>query len=258
MAIITSKRLLERLYEQASASPRPKGRLGTITRVVAACDAIESGDASNIIKDAMGTDYNLRYKPEINPSTVARYIEARQKKGGKEWTGPKRPTIQSDYELKSYVEAREFERKKPVDKQRKTSQREEILNAIDSIPRMGDRALIRGHLAELQSAKRENDFLSNILKKIAPLQFEQLRAGELSRQDETLRVISKVSNSLPENEVLTIKRLFDRLTNKDELSKFGLELGRGRVRHAGRRHVLIEQDELACLAMLSGGVGVPE
>lgn len=252
MAKIASKRILERLQKRASESPRPNQRFGTIDRVVAACDAIESGDAAKTIKEVFGKDFNLRHNPEINPTSVARYIEARQKKGGNGWTGPKRPTIQSNYDLKTYVEAREAERIKPSKAQNKTSHRDELMNAIDRIPRLVDRVLVRDHLAKLQSAKRENDALAELLKKIPPLLYDKLRNGEMSQNDNLKVEGSSVKEALLDKNVVVIKRLIDRLNDEQVLSSFGLEIFRGRVRHKKKGRVLIEKDELSCLSLVAG------
>ncbi|MEQ8322017.1 MAG: hypothetical protein RH946_17275 [Rhodospirillales bacterium] len=258
IASIASKVLLDRLYELASGMSRPNQRIGTIKRVVEACNAIASGEASTLMKTVLGKDYNLSYNPRISPSTVGRYIEARRKQGDQKWIGPKRETIQSDYELKAYVEAREAERIKPVDKKRKTSHREEVNRAVDRIPSIADRALVRRELALLHSAKRENDIMTSILKKVSPLKYDNIRKGNWSARDEDQMISEQSVSGLQERDVLTIRKLLDRIASEDELSKFGLSITKGRVRHKNLGRVLIDKDELLCLAKICGHVSASE
>ncbi len=255
MAKTGSKRVLELLEKKASESPRAKQRLSTIERVVAACDAIESGEAVQVIKKALGRDYGLRSNPEISPSTVARYIEAMQKLHRADWPGPKRPTIQSDADLKAYVDAREAERVKPITPKKKTSHRELIEDAIDSLPRAADRALLREAFAKLRAAKRENDALSKILREVGALDFHDLRDGllvgnrELNPEDDTSTAL------LSDKDMAILSQLIDRLSDGDALLLVGLERYKGRIRHKKTGRVLIEKDELKCLALLAAPGG---
>lgn len=250
MAKAGSKRVLNLLKEKASESPRPKQRLGTIERVVAACDAIESGEAAKVMKIELGKDYSLRYNPVISPSTIARYIDAKRKQEGPVWSGPKRPTIQNDADLKAYVDAREAERIKPTMPQKKTSQREQIEDVIDSIPRVTDRVLLREAFANLRAAKRENDELSKILKKIDPLNFDKLRDGLLEGNKATNPEGRPCTELLSEKDMVALKRVIDRLSDDDALSRFRLERSSGCIRHTKTGRVLIEKDELKCLSLL--------
>lgn len=252
MTQIVSEKVLKRIRERASMSPRPKQRLSTIDRVVEACNAIETGDAAKLIKSVFGKDYNLRNNPKISPSNIAHYVDARKKRGGADWTGPKRPTIQSDPDLKTYVDAREAEREKPVGKVGKTSLREEIASIVDRIPDLADRSLLREYLASLSQAKRESDALTKLLKEIAPLEYEKLRAGDLSRSEVKKVKSISVGGSLSETDVACLGRLSIRLRDSEALAKVGLEISKERVRHKRTKHPIIERDELECLLRLSG------
>lgn len=135
------KAALEAAYSLAAAYKRSLGPLGTLARLLEACDAIVSGDAGALAEaEKLETQYLLPGRTPLNNMTVAayvrlrRHVERRREEEGK-WNGPAGKTIQRTYAYRRYLVTRqELQqiRRRPSQgsKQRRI---EEILGSIEPI-----------------------------------------------------------------------------------------------------------------------------
>jgi hypothetical protein len=247
--------VLQRLRAESVDYDRPEIRLGTINRLVAACDAIESGMASDMVRQSNGRPYSRRLLSEISPTNVERYVKARKLSGDHDWTGPTRTFIASDRGLNAYVRARESERVKPPLPKRPTEKYKELEDAIESIRDVEKRQLLRHELEEGRAAKRKLAILTAGLRTLPGLDAESLLTPTVKRPN---GATSKLSNPLTgiselngeERELLA--ELVARVLDGDEMRRAGLELDGTRVRMAvAPRTTIIRPAEMELLQRLT-------
>jgi hypothetical protein len=254
-----SVKILERLRSQAQALDRPDVRLASIERLVAACDAIESGVAADVHQSAHGSDGGLRRNAKINPSNVEKYVKARCKLGAREWTGPTRVFIASDPDLRAYVAAREDERLKPPEAKKRPSQRQkEIEDAIARLPSVETRQILRHDLEEGRIARRRLDVLSRGLRSLPSIDVDALLRGDAD-QTASHDALTALPATLPHHsplatrDVEVLKALLERFSNREEMARAGLETDGRRIRLAmAPRTTIVRPDEMALLRRLAG------
>ena len=251
-----SRRILQRLREDAHARDRPTPRLASIERLVAACDAIERGDGVQI-------DSRKRADSSINPSNIEKYAKARLKAGASEWVGPTRVFISQDVNLRAYVRAREDERLKPLDKRTRPSQRQkDVEDGLALLP-IEIRQIIRHDLEEGRLARRRLDLLSRGLRVMPGVDIDALLRGgaemplEAQARDQPALPAPAPSQAqalaLTPREVDVLKALVGRLGNPEAMKRAGLEFDGHRVRMAtAPRTAIVQLDEMAVLQRLAG------
>ena len=130
MTEVLSEVIFTNLLADAEHYKRPEVRIATLERLKQACDAIENGEAKNLIERRFGERRSSELA--ITPSNIDKYVRA------KGWNGPTRSTIakkDGTSSLKPYVDARDNERARTVapKTRRPTHELENALREINSI-----------------------------------------------------------------------------------------------------------------------------
>lgn len=246
-----SEKILKRIEAEAQSLSRPSIRLASISRLVQACDAIESGAAAEL-------DRRLRGPAPISPSNVERFVKAKCASGFRDWTGPTRVFIAQDADLKAYVAAREDERAKPLDRRKRTSQRQkDIEDALARLP-IEIRQIVRHDLEEGRLAKRRLDLLSRGLRTLPGVDVDGLLGGRIepalieANSSANIGNAAAPRNSFTKREAELLRNLVDRLTDSNEMSRAGLLVDGRRLRMATLpRTTIIQPDEMALLLRLA-------
>lgn len=236
----TSDQIQQALILAANQLRRPEVRLGTIDRLVRACNAIENGKAVEVIKSDLGKKHisgEVNFK--ITPSNIEKYVKA------KNWSGPKRAVINSDSELKAYVKSREEERLKPILPKRPSSRRLEIEAAIDHISDIGQRTMVRHEMAAGHKARIELNLLTRALKNIPGLDYNALMGGNTLIENDRCDLREKALLKLEDRQILGT--LMERLDDFQALSRMGLEQVNGRIKVKATQADVIKKRELTLL-----------
>jgi hypothetical protein len=249
---VTAEMLMDRLQAEAKRASDER-RVGTLSRLVEACDEILSGGAYKRAKSA-------KQDPEIfNPNFVklnSRVIEmyvrfrARLDKGAKEWTGPVATTIRGDKDLMTYVKLRDVESNRPGRPKRHTPQSRRADEIIDRIDSIHDQALLRDVLAKAREAKRQLDIMVAALRKHPEVDVDALREGQY-----TPRKIDspQAQSAIGADDTKLIGRLVTRLHDQDLLEDFGLVHRAGRIKMDGGAGLdLVPPEEMRLLERLAG------
>jgi hypothetical protein len=251
----SAKQILERLHAEACGSTKPKVREATLNRLVEACDAIESGAAADLCRQVLGSDRGLRFNPQINPSTVALYVQARRA-ADPTWKGPGRVTNQRDPGLKAYIDAREDERRKPSPRQRPSDKVKRLEDAIAAVQSIEVRMELRHFLEAGRQAMRQLQMLRAGLTKIPGVDIEKLLLGhsEAAKQPLGGSVTTEGGlNLLSPAEQGLLRQLVERFTDVDEMGRCGLSAQTGRVKAIGSGTTIVRARELALLRRLASG-----
>lgn len=243
----SSELILERLRESAQRMARPAIRIGTIDRLVVACNAIESGEAGDLIKEVTGRTGRLRLNLEINPTNIEKYVKARGRRD-QAWSGPTRVTIAKDENLLAFVQAREEERIKPFRPRRPTDKFRMIEDAISKLTTIEDRMLLRHEMESGRKAQRDLGLLRKGLRAIPGIDINHLLFGT---PPSVLAAGSLPGSAVSIGDREILLRLFTRLTDQDELSRAGLEIENNRVRVIATKRALVKPDEIALLKRLA-------
>lgn len=227
-------------------------RIGTLARLVEACDEILSGEAYKRAKSA-------RQDPEaFNPNFVklnSRLIEmyvrfrARLEKGEKEWTGPVATTIRREKDLMTYLKLRDAEANRPGKPKRPTSRSRRADEIIDRIDNIHDQALLREVLAKAREAKRQLDIMVDALRKHPEIDVDALREGRYTRRKVDGPEAQSVMSA---DDTKVIRELVARLHDKDELDDFDLVYRIDRVKSEDSGLELIKPKEMKLLERLAG------
>lgn len=248
----TADNLIGRLQADAKRASDLR-RVGTLTRLVEACDEILSGGAYKRAKSA-------RQDPEIfnpnfvklNSRVIEQYVRFRSRLdgSGSEWTGPVATTIRGDRDLMTYLKLRDAESKRPGKPKRPTplSRRaDEIIDRIDSIH---DQALLREVLAKAREAKRQLDVMVAALRKHPEIDVDALREGRY-----TPRKLygPQAQSTVTEDDTKLIRKLVTRLRDNAELEEFDLVYRSGRVKMSqGSGLDLVYPEEMRLIERLAG------
>jgi len=246
----SSEKIMERLVQEALQMENHR-RLGTLSRLREACDAILSGNAEKLARNPTANEnaaFFRQSRPNLSTQMIERYVRMRQRLEGtsSEWTGPVAVTIRKDPDLTGYCRQRISE-VVPV-RPRRTSIRprtHQIESAIGALP-LTDQSLVREALDEGRRSKRELDILHHALRNVPGLDFDAVLRGVAP--DPTYHV----QEALPAADRQTLKLLLRRITNPTLLRESGLVLRDNRlyVDHSGEDIVLPE--EMALLNRLAG------
>lgn len=242
--------LMGRLQAEAKRASDER-RVGTLSRLVEACDEILSGGAYKRAK-------SVKQDPEIfNPNFVklnSRVIEsyvrfrARLDKGGTEWTGPVATTIRGDKDLMTYLKLRDAESNRPGRPKRHTPQSKRADEIIDRIDSIHDQALLRDVLAKAREAKRQLDIMVAALRKHPEIDVDALREGQY-----TPRKIDgpHAQSAIGAEDTKLIRKLMTRLRDNSALEEFDLIYRGGRVKmDMGAGLDLIYPEEMRLLERL--------
>lgn len=246
----TAESLMARLQAEAKRASDER-RVGTLSRLVEACDEILLGKAYKRAKSA-------KQDPEIfNPNLVKlnsriieMYVRLRARLGAKEWTGPVATTIRGDKELMTYVKLRDAEANRPGRPKRQTPQSKRADEIIDRIESIHDQALLRDILAKAREGKRQLDIMVAALRKHPEIDVDRLREGQYTpRRIDGPRAQSAIG---PEDTKL-IRKLVIRLRDNTVLEEFDLIYRSGRVKMDNRGGLdLIYPEEMRLLERLAG------
>jgi len=247
---VTADSLMGRLQEEAKRASDLR-RIGTLARLVEACDEILSGEAYKRLKSA-------RQDPEVfNPNLVklnSRVIEmyvrfrARLDKGKTEWTGPVATTIRGDKDLMAYLKLRDVESKRPGRPKRPTPRSRRADEIIERIDNIHDQALLREVLAKAREAKRQLDIMVAALRKHPEIDVDALREGEYSPR----KIDGPVAQSaVSVGDTKLIQKLVARFKDNEELDEFDLVYRSGRVKTETGLD-LVYPEEMKLLERLAG------
>jgi hypothetical protein len=206
MRSLNSEAILVRLREEARDYVKPDIRFGTIERLVEACDAIENGEAAKVVHKPSS---HLRNKV-INATNVEKYIRS------KRWRGPTRTTIAKEPDgLQAYVNAREEERKKPVQKIKPmSSQIEQYLGEIESTEL---RQFFRSEIEKRRQVEQKLKMLMSGLLKIPGIDIRSLLHPE-----KYSKATTSSETTVNDERRIKVKQFLSRLRNADDLRHLGL------------------------------------
>ena len=249
---VTADSLMGRLQAEAKRASDVR-RLGTLARLVEACDEILSGDAYKRAKSA-GQDPEV-FNPnfvKLNSRVIETYVRfrARLDKGKTEWIGPVATTIRGEKDLMTYLKLRDAESKRPGKPKRPTPQSRRADEIVDRIDNIHDQALLREILAKAREAKRQLNIMVDALRKHPEIDVDALREGRHSpRKIEGPRAQSAIGT----DDTKLIQKLVARLRDNDELEEFDLVYRSGRVKmDIGAGLDLIYPEEMRLLERLAG------
>ncbi|MDV7143525.1 hypothetical protein R3X27_12625 [Tropicimonas sp. TH_r6] len=240
--VVTSKLVLDRLMVDAQQFAKPEVRVATIDRLVAACDAVENGEAAKAVHNPS----SMLRRRAINATNVDKYIRAMN------WRGPTRTTIAKDIDgLQAYVKAREEERSKPKTKGKPliNSQIEARLAEIESLEL---RQFFRSEIEKRRIADQKLKLLVSGLLKIPGIDVQVLLEPG---RDDRHKILPTPSNEfVSEMNRSKVLNFLKRLSDEDELRHLGLRKeGEDILSLTGADIIL--GDELQALHEISRSVG---
>lgn len=241
--------LLRGLFDEAKRYERSTSVLGTISRLVEACNAIESGEASKLANKAGVEQQRLRAGVnKITSVSVEAYVNVRRtldKRPDSEWTGPHAVTIRKSKGLSNYVKAR-ADRRAQSRRPRATSRDRRLQEIVDKLP-SEDRNDMRFALEDGRRAAREAQLIRNAVKNLMPdVDLDDLLTGKPRPAG------APEIDGLADEDVRVLKRLVLRLTSPDDLKPFGLITDGVRVKMpGGMGSRLIERAEMEILRRLA-------
>ena len=248
---LTADLLMGRLRREAKAAGDPR-RMGTLSRLVEACEDLLSGEAYKHAKSA-GRDPEV-FNPNfvrLRSNVVAAYIRLRGhlEGSGTSWTGPVAVTIRSDKDLMAYLKLREQEAKRPSQTRSRGPRSKRLEEIVDCLQNITDQATLRQALADGRQWKRELDILLASLRRLPAIDVDALREGRAG----AMQPVSNCTTMLAPDDMKTLRGFLARLRDNDGLSEFGLVFRNGRVKMdiaPGTDFVLPE--EISLLAKLAG------
>ncbi|MBP0438055.1 hypothetical protein [Tianweitania sediminis] len=252
---ITAQQVMEKLEADAGGN---RTRLGTLARVVVACDDMVSGEAHKLAKKAKM--HGAKFDPQfvkINSRTVHAYVKLRAHLDGPktEWVGPWDTVIRADKDLKAYVDLRhqELVEGQPAKPKSRGARSVEVERIVDGIESLTDRQTLRFALADARKWKRDYDILAATLSRMPALNVEELLKGNASP---TAVAGSASPGVLTPEEMRTLRKLVARLRDDRVLADFELMHASGAVKMDGPPGLdLVYPEEIGLLARLSGEKG---
>jgi hypothetical protein len=243
------REILQSAIANAAAYERSISPLGTLARVVEACDAIISGDAATLAQGLRQHTDSLRLgRTPLNSRTIDAYIRLREivdrrAKVPSEWTGPRDSTIRRTDDLRKYVDVRrDAMTSKPRPSSGSRARRvEEVVGGIASPEARQDLrfTLEQGYVAQRQLA---------ILKKAIETNFPAIDLGALVSGQGSSQPAPK---SLDEPARRALAQLAAKLEDQQHLRHFGLVNDGKRIKLAQPPGTqLIEKAELEALMLL--------
>jgi hypothetical protein len=245
-------KLLSSMIENARARQRSDIMLGTLARLVEACNDIESGRAAALAQQADLETARLRAGVnKITFANVGAYVRVRRKldrQPNSEWEGPTDVTVRSDRSYKAYVEARADRiqskpRIRPTDRDRRL---EEIIGDLSAAE---DRNELRWALEEGRKARRRELLMQRAIKSLQP----DFDLDEMLSQPSSGKRTKAAEPAASTADLQVLKRIVRRLTSDEELRPFGLAFTAGRLKMtAAPGSRLLEKDEIILLQRLAG------
>lgn len=248
---LTAEALMKRLVSEAERIGDAR-RLGTLSRLVEACDELLTGEAYRRAKAA-------RREPEffnpnflrLNSNTVHQYVRLRAHLdgGGTSWTGPVATTIRAEKDLMAYLKLREQEAKRPGAARSRRPRSRKLDEIVDGLQSITDQAVLRQALADGRQWKRELDILLATLRLLPDFDVDAFREGKVLAPGgaEGGRV------AIAPEDAKTLRKLLARLRDNDALSDFGLVFRSGRVKMDFAPGTdLVLPEEVSLLERLSG------
>lgn len=249
--MLTADILMNRLMSEAERIGDAR-RLGTLSRLVEACDDLLSGEAYKKAK-AAGRDPEF-FNPNflrLNSNTVHQYVRLRGAIGGSgtSWTGPVATTIRAEKDLMAYLKLRDQEAKRPGRPRARGRRSPKLDEIVDGLQSITDQAVVRQALADGRLWKRELDILLAALRRLPGIDIDALRKGKAVSCPPTADVPGMVAPG----DSKTLRKLLTRLTDEKELRVFGLMFRNGRVKmEDGTGDDLVLPEEMSLLARLAG------
>jgi hypothetical protein len=225
---LTADQLMDRLRVEAGAAADNR-RLGTLSRLVEACDDFLSGEAYRKAKSARREPefFNPNFQA-LNSNRVEQYVRLRGflEGGNTSWTGPVATTIRADKNLMAYLKLREQEAKRPGKPKSRGPRSRKLEEIVDGLQSITDQAALRQALADGRKWKRELDILLAALRRLPAIDVDALREGTVLSPT----TVTGAPTLLAPEDSKTLRRLLARLQDSDGLSEFGLVFRNGRVK----------------------------
>lgn len=244
---------MERLAAEAKRSGDAR-RVGTLSRLIEACDDILSGEAYKRAKAAKldPESFNPNFV-RLKSNVVHRYVLLRKKLEGaaSPWNGPVTTTIRAEKDLMTYLALREREAKRPGRPKQKGPRARRLDEIVDSIQGISDQAVLREALADGRKWKQDLDILLAALRQLLPhIDIDALRRGKVpaTKSEGSVGPLGLV----PQDTHL-LRKLVARLQDNGFLSDFGLVHRNGRLKMDMAPGLdLVFPEELLLLIRLSG------
>lgn len=225
-----SSTILQRIRNDCLKLKKPGPRQTNIDRMVAACDAIEQGEAEAPIR-AASNSARVTLPLKITPTNIARYCR------GMGWSGPSRTYLhRSSNGLIGYINAREEERllSSPKPRRKPSTQDESFL---DEIPSIEVRQFFRLQIERRRAAEQELKLLKYGLKTVPGLDLDALLDPSRIRKTSVAANETSPDASLPAG---GLSSLVARLTDFEQLRHLGMKRDRGDILSLGGAIVVSE------------------
>lgn len=247
--ILTAETLMNRLKIEAGVLGDAR-RLGTLSRLVEACDDLLSGEAYRRAKEARRDPefFNPNFL-RLNSNTVHQYVRLRAHLdgGGTIWTGPVATTIRAEKDLMAYLKLREQEAKRPGNPRPRGPRSRKLDQIVNGLQSITDQAVLRQAFADGRQWKRELDILLSTLRRLPNIDVDALKEGKTVSQP------AGVPAPIAPEDSKTLRKLMMRLRDSQGLSEFGLVFRSGRVKMDFAPGTdLILPEEISLLARLAG------
>lgn len=249
--MLTADTLMTRLKSEAELIGDAR-RLGTLLRLVEACDDLLSGEAYRKAKAARRDPefFNPNFL-QLNSNTVQQYIRLRGHLDGSStsWTGPVATTIRAEKSLMAYLKLRDQEAKRPGRPRTRGSRSRKLDEIVDGLQSITDQAVLRQALADRRRWKQELDILLATLRRLPAIDIDALREGKAVSSS----TMADTPGMIAPDDSKTLRTLLARLTDNTELDMFALKFTNGRVKmEGGPGDDLVLPEEMSLLARLAG------
>lgn len=250
--IETADSLMEQLKAEAERRGDPR-RLATLSRLVQACNDLQSGAAYRQAKAARETFAEI-YDPRflnLRSKLVSHYVDYRRRieGSGSEWTGPHDVTIRRHPEWMTYLSLRRQE-SGPSRKKRRSEGSKRLDDMIDRIPDVFERDQIRAAVERGRKWKNDLDIFVEACRKLPEIDIDLLREGKHPKRHVDAPDASSVMRP---DDVRVIRELVMRLQDNGYLEDLELVYRSGRVKMShGLGRDLIMPEEMQLLERLAG------
>ena len=247
--------VLEAAMQEATAYDRSLSPLASLSRLVEACDAIESGEAAVLARKIGKLESRLRAgRTPLNSRTVDAYIRLRaeldiRSKRPTEWTGPRDETLRRPGYLKRYLESRQDALRAKA-RPTPSSNLKRLEELVAALPTPEDRQDLRFALEKGFAAQRE----LRLLKKAIETNFPPISLDQLMGQS-PVALASNPAIQVNDEHRKSLALLRSKIQDNDELRHFGLinDGVRLKTQHTGA-HFLSKEEYEALLTLLQSAL----
>ena len=219
-------------------------RVETLERLRTLCTSITSGKAVDEAR-AKNRDASAFRSKVVRAASIKAYVELRG------WNGPHPVTIRGNPGYRDYVKLCNDGMERPVSRKPTSNTQRRIDIAIDTLPSMEDRDIVRRAVEMGRRDKHLLDTMKNLTSRMFGIDLDKVDGKKLT--PESFRT---AQGGLDQDDVKRFRALVSVLTDNDVLGDFELEYRYHRVKLIGGG-TLIPPEQMQMIARLAG-VGLPD